>query len=264
QVLTAVEIEPEKIPISNWNQDSSLSLQEVEVSYEQKKALQIDLTVQGFQKIGIIGLSGSGKSTLINTLSGFLQTDKGQIEVNDQNISHFAVPRWQQQLIYIPQNPYVFQLSLRENIAFYAPQASQADILQAIDVAGLTELVAELPQGLDTQIGGGARPLSGGQAQRIALARAFLDKDRKILLFDEPTAHLDIETEVELKEKMLPLMENHLVFFATHRLHWMHQMDKILVIDHGRIVENGTFAELTAKKGYFYQLTEKLRGKQDA
>ncbi|HLQ40270.1 MAG TPA: thiol reductant ABC exporter subunit CydD [Tetragenococcus sp.] len=264
QVLTAVEIEPEKIPISNWNQDSSLSLQEVEVSYEQKKALQIDLTVQGFQKIGIIGLSGSGKSTLINTLSGFLQTDKGQIEVNDQNISHFAVPRWQQQLIYIPQNPYVFQLSLRENIAFYTPQASQADILQAIDVAGLTELVAELPQGLDTQIGGGARPLSGGQAQRIALARAFLDKDRKILLFDEPTAHLDIETEVELKEKMLPLMENHLVFFATHRLHWMHQMDKILVIDHGRIVENGTFAELTAKKGYFYQLTEKLRGKQDA
>ncbi|MFM9597603.1 ATP-binding cassette domain-containing protein, partial [Streptomyces scabiei] len=86
--------------------------------------------------------------------------------------------------------------------------ASQAEIEEAISRVGLQELVANLPQGLDTLIGNGARPLSGGQAQRIALARAFLDKDRKVMLFDEPTAHLDIETELELKEKMKPLMEN--------------------------------------------------------
>jgi ATP-binding cassette subfamily C protein CydD len=83
------------------------------------------------------------------------------------------------------------------------------------------------------------------------------------LLFDEPTAHLDIETEVEIKERMLPLMENRLVFFATHRLHWMHQMDLILVIEQGKIVEQGTFAELTAKQGHFYDLTKQMRREAD-
>lgn len=97
---------------------------------------------------------------------------------------------------------------------------------------------------MDTKIGSGKRALSGGQAQRIALARAFLDKKRKVMIFDEPTAHLDIETELELKEKMMPLMQDRLVFFATHRLHWMHQMDYILVMDEGKLVESGTYSEL--------------------
>ena len=106
-----------------------------------------------------------------------------------------------------------------------------------MDAAGLTALVAALPQGLDTPIGRGGRTLSGGQAQRVALARAFLDKGRRILIFDEPTAHLDIETELALKERMLPLMEGRLVFFATHRLHWVDDMD--LVIDLGRVTRHG-------------------------
>lgn len=121
----------------------------------------------------------------------------------------------------------------------------------------------ELPQGIDTVIGQGKRVLSGGQAQRIALARAFLDKKRKVMLFDEPTAHLDIETEVDLKKKMLPLMQNHLVIFATHRLHWMKEMDYILVMDHGQLVEQGTFEELSQQNGYFTKLTKEMRGKAD-
>lgn len=263
QALAEPETEPETAAIASWDNDSTLSLADVQVSYGQRTALQADFSVRGFQKVGIIGLSGSGKSTLINTLSGFLKPKRGQIRLNGISVQHFSAEEWQQQLLYIPQDPYIFQLSLRQNIAFYTPMASEKEILAAVEVAGLTELIEELPQGLDTQIGGGARPLSGGQAQRIALARAFLDKKRKVLLFDEPTAHLDIETEVELKERMLPLMEDHLVFFATHRLHWMHQMDLILVVDHGRIIESGTFAELTAKHGYFYQLTRQMRGNED-
>ena len=125
---------------------------------------------------------------------------------------------------------------------------------------GLGELVRQLPQGLDTPIGEGARVLSGGQAQRIALARAFLDPQRRILIFDEPTAHLDIETELELKERMLPLMEGRLVFFATHRLHWIHDMDAVMVVDEGRLAEFGAPEELLSRGGALARLAEHMLG----
>ncbi|GEQ49606.1 thiol reductant ABC exporter subunit CydD [Tetragenococcus koreensis] len=264
EVLNEPEMETESLDLPAWDEDSRLSLQNVSVSYENKPVLSVDFSIKGLKKVGIIGMSGSGKSTLINTLSGFLQPDQGKIELNGQKASNLAIEQWQKQLIYIPQDPYVFQLSLKDNLAFYTPEATDTDVLEAVRVAGLSELVAELPDGLDTQLGSGARTLSGGQAQRIALARAFLDKKRKILMFDEPTAHLDIETEVELKERMLPLMEDRLIFFATHRLHWMRQMDEIIVVDQGEIVEIGTFAELSAKKGYFYHLAQQMRGEENA
>ena len=259
EILEEPEIEGEHVPVATWSKEATLALKEVKVAYDEQEALAVDYQVEGFKKVGIIGMSGSGKSTFINTLSGFLQPSSGEITLDGQSVNNFAQQDWQKQMIYIPQNPYVFQTSLRENIAFYTPEATEAEILEAVHVAGLSELVAELPEGLDTQLGGGARALSGGQAQRIAVARAFLDKERKILLLDEPTAHLDIETEVELKDRMLPLMENRLVFFATHRLHWMHQMDEIMVIEKGQVVEVGSFAELTARKGHFYALTQQMR-----
>ncbi|MEI4283710.1 thiol reductant ABC exporter subunit CydD [Tetragenococcus halophilus] len=263
-VLNEAEMKQDSIDLKTWDENSRLSLEGVSVSYEKRAVLSADFSVKGLKKIGIIGMSGSGKSTLINTLSGFLQPTEGKIELDNQNVANFALEQWQKQMIYIPQDPYIFQLSLKDNLTFYTPKASEADILEAIRVAGLSELVAELPEGLDTQLGSGARRLSGGQAQRIALARAFLDKKRKVLMFDEPTAHLDIETEVELKERMLPLMKDRLVFFATHRLHWMAQMDEIIVLDQGKIVEAGTFSELSAKKGYFYRLSQQMRGKEHA
>jgi len=259
QILDLPESQDVTIGLPTWSADSRLDVA-MSYSYADKLGAEVDFSVQGYKKIGIIGMSGSGKSTLINLLSGFLRPDDSQIRFNEQKITAFDQPQWQEQLIYIPQTPYIFQRSVRENIAFYHPEASDEDILKAIDVTGLTELLNELPEGLDTKLGEGARTLSGGQAQRIALARAFLDQERKVLLFDEPTAHLDIETEVELKERMLPLMNNHLVFFATHRLHWLAEMDYLLVMDHGRLVEQGTLEELKQKNGAFTKLSQALRG----
>ncbi|MFS1008765.1 thiol reductant ABC exporter subunit CydD [Enterococcus casseliflavus] len=263
EILHQPEAQVPAVTVPRWQEDARLTIDQLAFSYEEKAALtDINLNVTGFKKIGIIGLSGSGKSTLINTLSGFLVPDSGEITLGGAKTTAFRQASWQEQLIYIPQNPYIYRLTLQENVAFYQPTATKEAVLKAIEVAGLTELLAELPQGLDTMLGEGERHLSGGQAQRIALARAFLDQQRKILLFDEPTAHLDIETEVALKERMLPLMENRLVFFATHRLHWMEEMDEIIVMDQGRIVEQGTLAQLQQKQGAFTELVNGMRREQ--
>ena len=204
-----------------WQADDQLEINDLAFRYhEGGKIAPLSVRLRGYQKVGIIGMSGSGKTTLINLLAA----------------------------------------SLRDNVAFYTPGVSDEEVKDAIHVVGLDDLLADLPAGLDTMIGGGKRALSGGQAQRIALARAFLDHKRRVMIFDEPTAHLDIETELDLKERMLPLMENRLVFFATHRLHWMKKMDYILVMDHGQLVEQGTYQELLAKNGYFTKLIQQTKG----
>ena len=142
-----------------------------------------------------------------------------------------------------------FSATLRDNVAFYRPSSTDEEILAAVGRVGLGDLLARLPCGLDTKVGEGGRRLSGGQAQRVALARAFLDPDRRILVFDEPTAHLDVETELALKGPMLELMEGRLVVFATHRMHWLADMDRVAVLEEGRVVEVGAPGDLLSRDG---------------
>lgn len=247
--------------IAPWAAQTTFEAQALGYSYPDYQALtNISFRVAGCKKVGIVGASGAGKSTLVNLLGGFVDPSEGSLIVAGTQAAHLHRPDWQQQVVYIPQTPYIFHATLRENIAFYRPCASEVDIVHAVEVVGLDDVVDELPDGLDTLVGEGARALSGGQAQRIALARALLDTSRKVLLFDEPTAHLDIETELELKGRMLPLMEGRLVFFATHRLHWMQDMDVVLVMEGGRLVESGTPADLQAAGGAYAQLVERLDG----
>ncbi|ETY74819.1 cysteine ABC transporter ATP-binding protein [Lactiplantibacillus fabifermentans T30PCM01] len=268
QKMLALPVPTERLQLGeqplNWRADSDLQLTNVNFSYDgnQLALKDLNITAHGYQRIGIIGASGSGKSTLINLLGGFLSpaVDDGTIAVNGQTVSHLSQQAWQQSYFYIPQNPYLFHATLAENIAFYQPEAGLSAIGQAAEKAGLTAWIQTLPDGLNTKIGEGSRGVSGGQAQRIALARAFLDDSRKILLFDEPTAHLDIETEAELKQTILPVLDDHLVFFATHRLHWINQMDYVLVMDHGQIVEQGTPAELAAHNGAYVRLRDEMVG----
>ncbi|TYC47364.1 thiol reductant ABC exporter subunit CydD [Leuconostoc litchii] len=243
-VMKVIDIEniseKKQLQLTTWQSDSQLSLSHVQFSYNAETTLHdISLVARGYQKIALIGESGSGKSTLLSILGGFLQPDQGQISVNGQKINHLTQEEWQRQFFYMPQSPYIFHESLRNNIKFYAKSATNESVNKAVEQAGLNDLVNELPEGLDTIIGESGRQLSGGQAQRVALARMLLDSSRKVLLFDEPTAHLDIETEIDLKKTMAPILNQHLVLFATHRLHWLDQMDLVVVMREGSIVEIG-------------------------
>ncbi|MDR7669525.1 thiol reductant ABC exporter subunit CydD [Bacillus altitudinis] len=256
------EQETQSVQLNEWNEQSELTLQDVSVLHDEHAPYSIqdvDLTVKGKKKIGIIGASGSGKSTLTDVLGGFVEPSAGEIILNGKPLAHLQLAAWQKEVVYMPQHPYLFHMTLRENIRFYEPNATDEDVERAVEEAGLSHLVAELPNGLDEVIGEQGRGLSGGQAQRIALARTVLGQ-RSIMLLDEPTAHLDIETEYELKKTMLPLFENKLVFLATHRLHWMTDMDEIIVMDHGTIAEMGTHESLMERKGVYYQLVQEQMG----
>ena len=214
----------------------------------------ITFTVHGYQRIGIVGPSGSGKSTLADIVSGFKAPSKGAIDVDGAIMDDLQDPSWKRALHYIPQEPYVFHASLLDNIRLYSPDATREEVERAIATVGLDDLVEELEEGLDTVIGDSGRGLSGGQAQRIALARVLVSDNCRVLVFDEPTAHLDIETEYELKQKMLPIMDGKLVFFATHRLHWLNDMDYVIVLEGGTIAEAGTPEELLARHGALSRL----------
>ncbi|MCY8065800.1 thiol reductant ABC exporter subunit CydD [Bacillus haynesii] len=248
----------EALDLERWSDDDHIEFKHVDVRHEDEKNCSlsgISLSFKGKKKIGIIGESGAGKSTLIDVLGGFLETKSGVIKVGGKERTHLQTDSWQNQLLYIPQHPYIFPDTLEANIRFYHPGASDEDVEQAARAAGLSELIDQLPCGLKERIGEGGRALSGGQAQRTAVARAFLG-NRPILLLDEPTAHLDIETEYELKKTMLKLFEDKLVFLATHRLHWMLDMDEIIVLKDGQVAETGTHQELIEKQGVYYELVQ--------
>jgi ATP-binding cassette, subfamily C, bacterial CydD len=245
-------------PLPSYNSTSNITLKGISVNFtdsEQPVLHDIHFSISGFKKIGIIGASGAGKSTLIDLLSGFLKPINGEIRIGEKIISSFSYVGWQKQLTYIPQHPFLFHDTILNNIRFYHPEATMKEVEVAAVQAGLKEVIQGLPNGLETIIGEGGRTLSGGQEQRIALARAFLG-DRSVIMLDEPTAHLDIETEFELKDTMLQLFNSKLVFFATHRLHWMLEMDQIIVLDHGKIMEIGTHEQLIKQQGTYYQLVK--------
>ncbi|HDX9628180.1 TPA: thiol reductant ABC exporter subunit CydD [Bacillus cereus] len=242
-----------------WNSSSNLKLQDVKVkSDESEKAILegIDFTWKGTGAIGVIGESGAGKSTLIDVLAGFLTPSGGKMIVNGVEINGSTREDWQKNIAYIPQQPYIFPLSLKDNICFYETNTTNEEVERVINEVGLRSLVTSLPNGMYERIGEGGRMLSGGQEQRVAMARALVSK-KPIILLDEPTAHLDIETEFEIKQAMLRLFEGKLVFLATHRLHWMKQMDYILILNKGEMIESGTYEELLKNEALHFHRKER-------
>ena len=243
--------------LPQWTDTSTLRMEHVSFSYAYATTPSIDdasLLLTGCARVAIVGPSGAGKSTLASLLAGFAQPDTGAVAVDGVVLDSLRERAWRDQVLYIPQAPYIYHTTLRANLAFYAPDADDAALNRAIDAVGLRALVAELPEGLDTVIGQGGRALSGGQAQRIAFARAMLDDARRIIILDEPTAHLDIQTELELKDMVLELFTDRLLLIATHRLHWLANVDQVLVIENGRIVDHGSPDELRASSAALARL----------
>ncbi|WP_315792837.1 thiol reductant ABC exporter subunit CydD [Paenibacillus sp. BIC5C1] len=211
------------------------------------------------EHIAIVGKSGSGKTTLLHLIAGLLKPVSGEVLVNGQQLSKYDEAAWFEQISYITQHPYIFAGTFAENIAIGAGQnVSRTEIEQAAEDAGLAELVAQLEHGFDTLVGEGGRGLSGGEKQRLALARAFL-KRPSIILFDEPTVGLDLRTEQILQRSIATLADTATMITVAHRLYTIQHADRILFMDQGVLLDTGRHEELMARLPQYAEMIDVQR-----
>ena len=209
------------------------------------------LNIQPGEKIGLVGSSGSGKTTLTKLLLRFADIDSGKITIDSQDIAEVTQASLRQQIAYVPQEPLLFHRSVRENIAYSRPDATDAEIEKAAKKAGAYDFIVKLQDGFDTLVGERGVKLSGGQRQRIAIARAIL-KNAPILVLDEATSALDSESEALIQKSLETLMKNRTSIVIAHRLSTIAKLDRIIVLENGRIVEDGSHDQLLAKKRGVY------------
>jgi ATP-binding cassette subfamily B protein len=219
----------------------------------------LDLAVPSGAKIGLVGRSGGGKTTLTRLLLRMTDIDTGRILIGGQDISRLRQADLRGLIAYVPQDPAMFHRTLRENIAFARPDATDAEIRRAAEAAHVTGFADALPDGFDTMVGERGVKLSGGQRQRVALARAIL-RDAPILLLDEATSALDSESELLVQEALWRLMEGRTALVVAHRLSTVATMDRLVVLDHGRILEQGTHQELLTADGAYAKLWQHQSG----
>ncbi|MCP1184329.1 thiol reductant ABC exporter subunit CydD [Paenibacillus sp. 1781tsa1] len=211
------------------------------------------------EQIAIVGKSGSGKTTLLHLIAGLLKPDSGAVLVNGSQLLQHDEAAWFERVSYITQHPYIFAGTFAENIAIGAGRnVSRAEIEQAAEEAGLAGVVAQLEQGLDTFVGEGGRGLSGGEKQRLALARAFL-KRPAVILFDEPTVGLDLHTERVLQQSIVLLAKTATMITVAHRLYTIQHADNILFMDNGVLVDSGHHEALLARLPQYAEMVDVQR-----
>lgn len=213
----------------------------------------LDVHIPAGQKIGLVGHSGSGKTTLTKLLLRFNDIDGGTITIDGQNIAAITQDDLRRSISYVPQEPLLFHRSIRENIAYGKPNATDEEIIDAARKAHAHEFIAKIPTGYDTLVGERGVKLSGGQRQRIAIARAIL-KEAPILVLDEATSALDSESERLIQKALGELMKDRTAIVIAHRLSTVQKMDRILVLENGRVIEDGPHAALVAQKGTYAEL----------
>ncbi len=213
----------------------------------------LNVTIKPGERVGLAGRSGGGKTTLTKLLLRFADVTKGRITIDGQDIAMVTQESLRQNIAYVPQEPYLFHRSLRENVAYGQSNATDKQIIEACKKAHALEFIEKLPNGLNTTVGERGVKLSGGQRQRIAIARAIL-KDAPILLLDEATSALDSESEHLIQQSLTELMKGRTAIVIAHRLSTIQKMDRIIVLDNGVITEEGPHAELITNKGTYAQL----------
>lgn len=254
---TQVAPEPNSLPLA-YEEVAALRIQDVHYNYsaiednESPLFTGVNLQIQHGETIAIVGPSGSGKTTLVRLCCGLYEPNAGSISVYGKSV-HDQLEEARAMITYVPQTPYLFSGTIRDNIAFSSSSASDEDIQEAARFAGAAEFVEKMPDGYDTVLAEHGLTLSGGQRQRIAIARAFL-RNAPLLLLDEATSALDNESERVVQQSLDLLMKNRTTLVIAHRLSTVREASRIIVIDQGIIVEEGTHDSLLERNGLYADL----------
>lgn len=232
-----------------------IGFRNVHFSYDDKRpALRgVDCAINDGETVALVGNSGSGKSTFVKLLLRLYEVHDGSVEILGKSIKNYGLQELRSQIGIVPQDPFLFQASIKENISVANPDASDEDIRRAMDLAQVSEFVDELPEGMDTLLGENGHNLSGGQRQRLAIARALVTKPRA-LVFDEATSALDNRSEQRIQKAIDKLMGQQTMIIVAHRLTTIRNVDRILVFDAGRIVQEGSYTDLAKRPGQFQDL----------
>ncbi len=228
-----------------------IEFQGVHFSYENKEILHgIDVVMPNKTTTAVIGPSGSGKTTLCNLIARFWDVDSGSVKIGGKDVREYTLESLMEQVSMVFQNVYLFADTIENNIKFGRPQATHAEVVEAAGKACCADFIESLPDGYNTVIGEGGASLSGGEKQRISIARAML-KDAPIVILDEATANVDPENEDRLQKAIEELTRDKTIIMIAHRLKTVRNADQILVVDEGRIVQRGRHDELIGQEGIY-------------
>lgn len=255
-------VEEDKGTVELKNVKGAIEFKDAHLTYPgtTREAIKgVTLSVCPGEHVALVGLSGSGKSSMVNLVPRFWSVTSGAVTVDGVDVEDCTLTSLRNHIAVVSQNVILFDTTIRENIAYGMPEVSEAAIEKAVEAAALTEVVAALPKGLDTPVGEAGGLLSGGQKQRISIARALL-KDAPILILDEATSALDSESENQIKEALEMLMKGRTCLTVAHRLSTIDRADRIVVMQDGVIVEEGTPAELLAKGGAYARMVRLQTG----